>query len=682
MQREPISPEEGFRKFLEGYRDLRGGYKYENRLQEMTARGESTLVVDFSDLYASNMDLASLLLTEPDECLSLFNEAATTKTLIRDREFTDKIGKVNVRFRDLPEIVLLRKIGSKHIGRLIMTNGIIVRASSITSLLTKAVFRCQCGEKNYVLQSGQQLKQPQTCERPDCRRRGPFELIPQESTFVDSQHITIQERPEELPPGQLPRSVSVDIQGDLVDVARPGDRVSVVGVVRTLPRAGRGGLSTTFDLYVEANYVDISGKELEAVVISHEDEERIKELAKDPWLTRNVVSSIAPSIFGHESIKEAIAYLLFGGVPKILPDIQVRGDVNVLLIGDPGTGKSQLLQYTSKTAPRGLFTTGRGSTAAGLTAAVIREPAGSFVLEAGALVLGDNGVCCIDEMDKMRDEDRNAIHPAMEQQVVSVAKGGIVATLNARTSVLAAANPALGRYNPYQTVAQNINLPVTILSRFDLIFVLKDEPNAEADSKMSEHILLLHRGQRSAISAPMDTDFLRKYVSYAKQLRPVMSDEAMARIKEYYLRMRSASKEGGEATAVSITPRQLESLVRLSEARAKVHLRDYVTAEDAEAVISLMRKSLEQVGIDTTTGEIDIDLIMTGKPRSLQERLQKVLTLLTEMERATGLANDEELYERLEQEQGIGRAEAAKLINILLRDGTIYSPRPGHLKKV
>ena len=678
---ELLNPEERFTKFIEGFRDEKGEYKYEQRLSEMIARGETSLVVDFNDLYTFDMELAEAVLRDPDDYLPRLNEAALVKLRVRDREYVERVGEINVRFRALPEVVPLRRIGSRHIGRLIMVNGIIVRASSVNSLLTKAAYRCSvCGEMNYVIQTGQTMKTPPRCE--SCGKRGGFELVPQESTFIDIQRISIQERPEELPPGQLPRSLNIEIRGDLVDVARPGDRVSITGIVRPFPRTGRGGTLRTFDLYLDANYIDVSGKELETVVISPEDEELIKELAKDPWIHQKIMRSIAPSIYGYEPIKEAIMYLLFGGVTKNLPDVQIRGDINILLIGDPGTGKSQLLQYTAKTAPRGLYTTGRGSTAAGLTAAVVREKGGGFVLEAGALVLGDKGVCCIDEMDKMREEDRNAIHPAMEQQVVSVAKGGIVATLNARTSILAAANPALGRYNPYQTVAQNINLPVTILSRFDLIFVLRDEPSRERDSKMSEHILSLHRSGRTPVEPPLSPELLRKYISYAKQLRPVLTEEAMERIKDFYLKMRSVSKEGGEGSAISITPRQLESLVRLAEARARVHLREEVTAEDAEAVIALMKRSLEQVGIDMTTGEIDIDLIMTGKPRSLQNKLQRVLSVLTEMERATGLVKDEDLYQRLEEEHNMSRSEAGRLIRILLRDGTIYSPRPGYFKKV
>jgi len=689
MKNELLNPGDRFTKFIENFRDERGTYKYEQRLWEMMAKGESSLIVDFSDLYTSDMELAEMILRDPDRCLTVqerpeelapFSEAVLNKLRIRDREYAARIETVNVQVKGLLEVVPLRKIGSRHIGHLIMVGGITVRASSINSLLTRAAFRClSCGEMSYGIQGGQLMKTPTRCE--SCGKRVGFELVTEESTFIDTQHITIQERPEELPPGQLPRSVTIEIRGNLVDVARPGDRVSIVGIVRANPKIGRGGTSRIFDLYLGANYIEVSGKELETVVISPEDEEKIKALAKEPFISDVIRKSIAPSIYGYDHVKESIMYLLFSGVTKFLPDVNIRGDINLLLVGDPGTGKSQLLLYTSRIAPRGLYTTGRGSTAAGLTAAVVRESGGGFVLEAGALVLGDKGICCIDEIDKMRDEDRNAIHPAMEQQVVSIAKGGIVATLNARASILAAANPALGRYNPYQTIAQNINLPVTILSRFDLIFVLKDEPSADTDSKMSEHILTLHRVGKTPTESPLDTELLRKYISYGKQLKPTISQEAMERIKDYYLKMRSVSKEGAEGSAISITPRQLESLVRLAEARAKLHLRSEVFVEDAEAVINLMRRSLEQVGIDTTTGEIDIDLIMTGKPKSMQDKLQKILSVLTEMERSTGTVRDDDLYDRLEEDYNISRSEAGKLVGVLLRDGTIFSPRPGYLKK-
>jgi len=676
-----ISAEEAFTRFIEGFRDAQGVVKYEQAISEMAVRGVKSLIVDFHDLYSFDADLARSVLANPEDHLPQLDAAALSKLRMRDREYADAIREVHVRLRALPAETPLRRIGAEHIGRLVMVNGIIVRASAVTPLLMKAAFRCtSCGEMSYLEQTSQYLRTPQEC--PSCNRRRGFELVPKESVFIDSQRITIQERPEELPPGQLPRSLNIELRDDLVDVARPGDRVNVTGTIGLLQRRGRGGVLRTFDLTLQANNVDVSGREMEMLEITPEDEARIKELASDPWIHRKVLQSIAPSIYGYEAIKEAIMYLLFGGVSKELPDVRIRGDINVLLVGDPGTGKSQMLQYAARAAPRGLYTTGRGSTAAGLTAAVVKEGGtGNFILEAGALVLGDKGVCCIDEMDKMREEDRSAIHPAMEQQVVSIAKGGIVATLNARTSILAAANPTLGRYNPYQTIAQNINLPVTILSRFDLIFVLRDQPEAERDARLAEHILGLHRAAGTPLTPPIDPTLLRKYIGYSRRIKPVMTPEVIERFRDFYLKMRTASAEGGEASAISITPRQLESLVRLAEARARVHLREEVTVEDAEAVIALMQRSLEQVGIDVTTGAIDIDLIMTGKPRSLQVQLQKVLSVITEMERISGVVKDDDLFDALLEDHQISRAEAAKLIGVLMRDGTIYSPRPGYYKR-
>jgi replicative DNA helicase Mcm len=300
-------------------------------------------------------------------------------------------------------------------------------------------------------------------------------------------------------------------------------------------------------------------------------------------------------------------------------------------------------------------------------------------LEAGALVLADKGIACIDEMDKMRPEDRVAIHEAMEQHTVSVAKGGIVATLNARTAILAAANPALGRYEPHRTVAENISLPVTILSRFDLIFVLRDVPNKESDSKMSQHILEIHKRGLSPVEPPIPLELLRKYIGYSKGIKPVLTQEALQRLNDFYLAMRSASE--AEGSPVAITARQLESLVRISEARARASLRKEVTAEDAEAAIVIMKRSLEEVGIDLSSYKMDIDIIMTGKPKSLRDRMQIILSTLMEMEKETGIVEKAAVLSELETKYKIPRAEAERLIGQLLREGTIYEPREGYLKK-
>jgi replicative DNA helicase Mcm len=576
----------------------------------------------------------------------------------------------------------LRRLGSEQIGKLIMVEGIVVRSSPVRPMVMQGAFKCKrCGVIMPISQSGPFLKAPFECSSPDCGSKGPFDFVQEESTFIDSQELRLQERPEDLPPGQLPRTLNVKLVGsEIVDLARPGDHVSIVGIVRavapTLPGVGK---LRTFTLHVDANSIEVLGKEPETSLPSPEEEEKILELAKDPWIHRKIINSIAPSIYGYDHIKEAIMYILFGGVGKTLPDISIRGEMNALLVGDPGTAKSQLLQYVSRVAPRGLYTSGRGTTAAGLTAAVIREKGGGMSLEAGALVLADKGIACIDEMDKMRPEDRVAIHEAMEQHTVSVAKGGIVATLNARTAILAAANPALGRYEPHRTVAENISLPVTILSRFDLIFVLRDVPNKETDSKMSEHILGLHRRGLSPVESPIPLELLRKYISYSKGVRPVLTDEALRRLNDFYLAMRSASE--AEGSPVAITARQLESLVRTAEARARAALRKEVTAEDAEAAVTMMKRSLEEVGIDLSSYKMDIDIIMTGKPKSVRDKLQTVLSTLMAMEKDTGLVEKTALLDELETKYKVLRGEAEKLIGQLLREGTIYSPREDYLKK-
>jgi replicative DNA helicase Mcm len=656
--------------------------KYRERISNMAVAGTKSFVVDFDELLATEPKLAQQLMEDPDEYLEYANRAAKAQLQIEEPEYAEAIGNITVRFRGLPEAIPLRILGSKHIGHLVMLEGIVVRASPARPMVMEAAFKCKwCGAMSHVIQSGPFLTAPLACNAPECRRKGSFEFVQEESSFIDSQDVRIQERPEDLPPGQLPRWLDIKLlERDLVDAARPGDHVSVVGIVRavapTLPKVGR---LRSFRLHLDSNYIDVESKEPEKVLITPEEEKKILELAKDPEIHVKILHSLAPSVYGNEHLKEAIMYLLFGGTAKQFPDITIRGDMNVLIVGDPGTAKSQLLQYVSKIAPRGLYTSGRGTTAAGLTAAVLRDKTGGMTLEAGALVLADKGVAAIDEMDKMRTEDRVAIHEVMEQHTVSVAKGGIVATLNARTSILAAANPTLGRYDPYRTVSENISLPVTILSRFDLIFVLRDVPEEVKDAKMTEHILDLHRTGVAPAEAPIEPELFRKFVSYAKNVKPKLTQNALESLRDFYLRMRSASET--EGTPVAITARQLESLVRIAEARARVALRDEVTLEDAEKAIEIMKISLEQVGIDISSQAFDIDIIMTGKPKSLRDKLSIILGLITTLEKETGMVDKERLMERLQTEYDILSGEAERLIGQMLKEGTLFEPKIGFLKK-
>jgi len=674
-------PDERFQDFLRSFQTPTGENRYRRKLAQMAVTSSRSLVVDFEDLLTFDSPLAKDLVEKPDEYLIYANKAVWAQMKIEDPEYAEQTKAFFARFRKFPDKMQMRKIGSDQMGGLVVVDGIIVRSTPVKPMVTRAAFKCRrCENIMMVEQTGFLMRGVGIC--PSCRSaKASFELLIDRSTFMDFQEMRIQERPEDLPPGQLPRSIDVRLVEDLVDVARPGDRVSVTGVVRAQQEMiSRRGRLRTFDMYLDANYLDVTGKEAEVVEISAEEEKAIKELAGDPWIHQKLLRSLAPSIYGYDNIKEAILYLLFGGVPKHLPDgISIRGDINTLLVGDPGTAKSQLLQYVARIAPRGLYTSGRGTTAAGLTAAVLREKTGGMVLEAGALVLADKGVAAIDEIDKMRPDDRVAIHEAMEQHTVSVAKGGIVATLNARASVLAAANPALGRYDPYRNITENINLPVTILSRFDLLFIMKDVPEADLDSKMSEHILALHRMRSTPEESPVPPDLLRKYISYSRRIEPLMSEEATDELRNFYLKMRSSS--AGAESPIAITPRQLEALVRLSEARARAFLRPKVSVEDARGAIRLMTVSLQDVGIDTSTGKVDIDVIMTGKPKSVRDKMAFVIDCVAEMEKETGVVEEKVLYETLSKKADISEEEARRIVGQLIREGVLYSPRTGTIRR-
>jgi len=650
--------------------------KYRSLIASAAAQRRQSIMVDHSDLISFDERISDLIANEPLKYLPALDRAAYKQLQVEAPEYASTITEFKARVFNLPSKIPIREIRAHHLGRLIAVDGIMVRASAIRPMLRIATFVCanpNCGAKYRVPQESGRLTPPDKCAR--CMsRKAKFELIPEESEYIDFQLVGIQEKPEDLPPGQIPRVIDVGLKGDIVDAARPGDRVIVTGVLKAVHDREADVLRKTSKMYLEAVSVEKASKEPESLVITPEEEKLFKEMAKDPDIHRKLVQSIAPSLHGMEHIKKAVMLLLFGGKPKQYSDgTKVRGDIHILLVGDPGTGKSQLLKYVAAMAPRGIYTSGRGSTAAGLTAAVVRDKTGGMMLEAGALVLADMGVACIDEIDKMRSEDRVAIHEAMAQQTISIAKGGIVATLNARTSILAAANPTFGRYDPYRSFTDNVDLPITILSRFDLIFVLRDEPHPGRDEKLADHILGLQSKVVSVTSPPIKPEILRKYIAYAKRIQPELTPAAAKLIKKFYLQMRSIYQQ---TSTVAITARQLESLIRLAEARARAALREQVTEEDVLDVIDLMKRSLSEVGVDVETGKPDIDVILTGKPKSVREKFVILLDTIKELQEEKGCAEDEEIREAL-KEKGFSEAEISKLIGRLLSDGKIFSPRPG-----
>jgi replicative DNA helicase Mcm len=654
--------------------------KYRQQFAEMVNTASKTLIVDFEDLM-KEPSIANSLVNNPVDWLKNAEEVARERLVIEDSEYAEKLEKVNVRVRNLPEAMPLRKVGASNINKLICVEGIVVRASSMVPKVLKATFKCpRCNKEIVKEQTGISLEYPIKCDDPTCNQVGNFRFLPEKTTYIDSQTLRIQEKPEDLPPGRMPRSLDCRIVGEeLVDLARPGDHVRINGILRAVPALGPARKpSLTFDLYLEINDLVVQNKELELTQLDDLTIEKIKKLSKDPWIYNKIINSIAPSIYGSSHIKEAIMYLLFGGVEKHHPDIKIRGEINVFLIGDPGIAKSLLLQASAKLAPRGLYTSGRGTTAAGLTAAVLKDKNGEMTLEAGALVLADRGIAAVDELDKMKPEDRSAMHEALEQQTVSIAKAGIVATLNARTAVLAAANPKWGRYDTSRTIGENVELPITLLSRFDLIFIMVDKPDKAQDTEMSKYILDSH-GRTETLVTPIPLDLLRQYIAYARQRKPQLTEEAKKIVQDYYLKLRDL---GADRTGpIAITPRQLEGLIRIAEAHARIVLRNKVTVEDAQAAVAIFNESMQQVCFDTATGKMDRDILETGAAKSTHDKLKVAYTVVIELEKETGLAETEVVYKELEK-KGISRDEAEALIGMLYRDNKIYEPRPGYLKRM
>ncbi len=658
-----------------------------------------SLIVDFADLDRYDTDFADDLLENPDVLLDAAQNALQEIVLPVDVD----LSRAHIRIVDLPQHLKTRELRSDHIGKLIAIEGQVRTATEVRPKLTTAAYECQrCGHVFYVEQSGTKFIEPYECPNDACDRRGPFRLLPKRSTFVDAQKVRIQESPEDLRGGEQPQTLDVELSDDLVGKIFPGDRVIINGILRSYQRTTQSGKSTYFDLFLDGISIEMMEQEFEEIEISPEDEKRILSLSKDPDIYNKIVRSIAPSIYGYEDVKEALALQLVSGFSKRLPDgSRIRGDIHILLVGDPGVAKSQLLRYMAKLSPRGIYTSGKSSTSAGLTATAIKDELGDgrWTIEAGALVLADKGIAAVDEMDKMSPDDRSALHEAMEQQTISVAKAGVMATLKSRCALLAAANPKMGRFDKYEPIAPQINLTPALMSRFDLIFVLTDEPDVERDSQIANHILKSNyagelSSQRSInpsikdydiesateiIKPEIEPELLRKYVAYArKNIFPTLTEVAMERFREYYINLRSQGQDGNKP--VPITARQLEALIRLGEASARLRLSNKITEEDVDRVIRIMESCLKKVGVDPETGMLDADIISLGMSKSIRDKTKLMLSIIKEIGGKDG-AQLEDVLQRAEAE-GIDRDRAEEIISRLRQEGSLIQTSRGTLRAV
>ncbi len=659
--------------------DRSGNSVYRSKISRLIADEGKSLVVDFSDLLRYNNDLANRVLLEPDSSLASFKIAAFETMRSENALYADRVKReLTVRLRGLPDLVPLRKVDTSYIDHMIAISGMVVRTSELRPMMTEAAWLCPSGHLTYEVQDDLALKKPAKCEL--CGEIRNFELDKRHSRFIDFQVVRVQELPEELPPGQLPQFFDVNVEGDIVNTARPGDRVVLTGVVRAVPDYSVGQVRTRlFRSQIDCNQVEVKGKEPESVLVTKEDEELIKKIAASPDAYDRLVNSIAPVILGHQAEKEAILLLLAGGSATVLPDgTKLRGDINALFVGDPGTGKSEMLKFAAQVAPRGLYASGRGTTAAGLSAAVIREK-NVLMLEAGVVVLADLGIAAIDEFEKMKPEDRTALHEMMEQQTVTIAKGGIYATLNARTAILAACNPVLGRYNPFQNLTENIGtLPIPLLTRFDVIFVFRDQPTPAEDERLASHILAVHARRSYTTPPPIEFSLLKKYLTYTKRVSPALTKPAQERLRDFYLELRKA---GGAEDSIPPTPRTLEALIRIATARARVLLRDEVSEEDALAAIALMNRMVEDVLTDASTKKTDFG-IQLGKPVGETKNLRAALEVLKALEGTEKKPVERKTFKEELMKARFSDEDAERMIRTMFREGMVYESKPGFIRRL
>ena len=634
-----------------------------------------SLILDFQELERFDRDLADKLRNSPDETILEFEEilnAMGILTVVEKPHF-------HARFKNMPQergyTVMVSDITSEYIGKFIAVHGVVNRITEVKPKVSRALYVCMvCDEHNWMQQDKRILTEPYRCK--SCGKSD-FRFVPEQSEWTDIQEIEIQEPLELLKGAEEARRIKLWVEEDMTDVVGAGDKVAVCGIVKLKPPKIKGAV---FDKQIEVSHIESIQQEFEELEISETEEQQIKELSKDPSLHKKIIDSVAPSIYGYNEIKEAIALQLFGGRQgKVLPEGTIaRGDMHLLLIGDPGVAKSRMLQYVTKIAPKCIFVSGKGTTGAGLTATAEKDEMGdgAWTLKAGALVLAGGGIAAIDEFDKMDKDDRGAMHEAMEQQTISIAKAGIIAKFKANTSILAASNPKFSRFDNYKPLYEQFDIPPTLISRFDLIFPIRDILDPEVDRAIADRMLKMHRTEDlKDIKPAIEPALFRKYIAYARRnINPELTVDTREKIKEYYVALRGRGK-GGAAAA---TPRQLEALVRLSEASAKMRLSNEVSSTDVERAINLTEFSLREIATDKTTGELDIDRIITDHPKSMRDRIRTVEEIIRELAGSSsdGTATFEGILEAV-KEKKIERQEVEKIVNELKNKGIIYEPRHG-----
>jgi len=668
-----------FVNFFRHYVDDDGKKVYLEAIKDILVKDpRRSLEIDFTHLNAFHPELAEALLEWPEDVISPAEDAIQI-ILMEDLSIEEPF-KIHARFYNLPKTLEPRFVGPEYINKFIQVRGIITRLSSIEPFVSRAVYLCKdCGHEMVRLQKpySVKLRKPTKCE--NCGSRN-IELDPDKSTFLRYQSSIIQDQPERLKGGQMPRQLHMVFLEDLCDTVIPGDRVTVTGILRMVEEA-RDTRPVRRIVFI-ANHVEKESKDVEDIKITPEEEQRILKEVKSPDFKEKLIRSFAPTVYGYRNEKFGILLSLFGGEDEHSPTGEPkRRRIHVLLIGDPSTAKSHLLGFASQIAPRAVEASGTGATGVGLTAAANRdELTGKWTVDAGTLVLADQGFAIIDELDKMNKNDRDHFHVPMEQGKIAIAKAGINMVLNARATIIAAANPRLGIFNRMKTPFEQIDLPPTLFSRFDLLFIFLDEPNPKHDEQVAEAIL--ERWYKpEEVQPPYSPEFLQKIIAYArKKIKTLkITPEAYEELKNFYVKVRKRVKAVDKNVPIPITARQLEAMIRLAEACARMRLSDVVTKEDAEEAKKLIEYTLRKVAMDEE-GNLDVSIIEVGKSSRKINKEATILDIIKELQDLEdwGAPRDDIIKEAARQ--GMSMTEAKAILERLLDEKRVYMPKGGYYK--